>query len=180
MKLKKIIKRVLIGMENLGEKDSGNFSITLSEILDILKDTYEKDSKFKLHDCKIIVSLHFDRNVKKHYYMMSIFRNLFNNSIESFKRYTNNYIKILVYKEDKKLKIRITDNGSGIKKKDLAYICKAGYSTKFDESTGNIYRGMGLSIIKDIVEKEFGGEIFIESTIGIGTEIKIVIPIFML
>lgn len=175
--VKKNYQRVLMGMELLGEKSESNFEVDLSEILDILKNTYEKDSKFKLKGCKIIISLYYDLKIKKHYYMMSMLRNIVNNSLESFNHYTNNYIKFKVFKEENILIIEVSDNGKGIHQKDLEYVFKAGYSTKFNEETGDIYRGMGLAIIKEIVEKEFLGKVYIKSKLGIGTKIILKMPI---
>ena len=51
-----------------------------------------------------------------------------------------------------------------------------GFSTKFDEKTGNIYRGVGLSGVKIVVEEQFGGSLEVESTQGAGTAFIVRIP----
>ena len=51
----------------------------------------------------------------------------------------------------------ITDDGPGISERQLSNIFKMGYSTKFDEKTGNIYRGVGLVGVKNAVEEQFKG-----------------------
>ena len=45
-----------------------------------------------------------------------------------------------------------------------------GYSTKIDYSTGEVNRGLGLSLVKDIIENQFNGSIEIESEVEKGTK----------
>lgn len=100
--------------------------------------------------------------------------NLLSNSI----RYTNSYGKIYIksYVEDEKFIISVKDNGIGIPKKDIENIFERFY--RVDKSrnklTGGI--GVGLTISKAIV-KSHGGEIFVNSELGIGSEFKVIIPL---
>ena len=64
----------------------------------------------------------------------------------------------------------VTDNGRGIDEEDLKYIFEVGFSTKFDEETGDICRGVGLSLVKDIVENKLDGRIEVKSIKNVGTE----------
>ena len=68
------------------------------------------------------------------------------------------------------------DDGPGIEEEDLDTIFLEGYSTKFDEKTGNIMRGLGLSLVRDFVENDYGGRITVRSTPGEFTEFRIAIP----
>ena len=45
-----------------------------------------------------------------------------------------------------------------------------------DEITGNSNRGIGLTLVKDIVENYFGGSIEVKSEAGTGTEFVVIIP----
>jgi len=80
------------------------------------------------------------------------------------------------YKSNGVHQIVVSDNGPGIKEKDLTYIYDPGFSTKFDEQTGTINRGIGLTLVKDIIEKQFGGQIKVSSVRGEGTVFEISIP----
>lgn len=100
--------------------------------------------------------------------------NLLSNSI----RYTNSYGKIYIksYVEDEKFIISVKDNGIGIPKKDIENIFERFY--RVDKSrnklTGGI--GVGLTISKAIV-KSHGGEIFVNSELGSGSEFIVIIPL---
>ena len=71
----------------------------------------------------------------------------------------------------------VADDGPGISEKHLPRIFNMGYSTKFDEKTGNIYRGVGLCGVKNAVEEQFEGSISVDSEEGRGTKFHIEIPI---
>jgi signal transduction histidine kinase len=67
--------------------------------------------------------------------------------------------------------VAITDNGSGISEDNLTHIFEPFFSTK-----GEFGTGLGLSITRDIVEK-LGGEIEVQSTMGVGTTFTVVLPL---
>jgi PAS domain S-box-containing protein len=73
---------------------------------------------------------------------------------------------------DNHILIEITDNGTGIKSEDIDKVLLPFYTTK-PPGSGT---GLGLSISYGII-KELGGEIEIQSSLLIGTTIKIKIPI---
>ncbi len=58
-------------------------------------------------------------------------------------------------------------------------ICRAsfepGFSTKIDYETGKVSRGLGLSLVRDIIESQMGGTIRVQSEEGC-TDFIISIP----
>ncbi len=78
------------------------------------------------------------------------------------------------YSNDK-VELCIKDNGPGISNEIIKHIFKEGYSTK--QNYNNKNQGLGLSIVKEIVE-EYNGNIAVESKIGSGTLFKIIFPLF--
>ena len=58
----------------------------------------------------------------------------------------------------------------------MDYIYNPGFSTKFDETTGNIERGIGLALVRDLTRDTFSGDIAVNSEIGKGTTFRISIP----
>ncbi|KQL45936.1 histidine kinase [Brevibacillus choshinensis] len=62
--------------------------------------------------------------------------------------------------------VRVEDNGCGIPEKRIKHLFEPFYTTK-EKGTG-----MGLSVCKQLVE-EMGGQIFVQSTVGEGTQIDI-------
>ena len=81
-------------------------------------------------------------------------------------------IVTLVHKDNRRVYIKIEDNGCGIKKEDLRQIFEPFFSTK----TNSGGTGLGLSITCNLVQ-EIGGELSVESKEGKGTTFKITLPL---
>lgn len=112
-----------------------------------------------------------------HYALMLVLMNLVNNGIEAIeKKGHKGWILVSVEKQGDQFWFTVTDNGPGIPKKDMDRIFQMGFSTKFDEETGNIYRGVGLSGVQMTVEEKFNGSIEVKSELGVGTEFRVMIP----
>jgi len=67
------------------------------------------------------------------------------------------------------VKIMVSDTGSGIRKDDVEHIFDPYFTTK---QTGT---GLGLAIVHKIIEAH-GGEVRVESEIGRGTSVTVLIP----
>ena len=71
--------------------------------------------------------------------------------------------------------LQVHDNCGGIAPEYLPTIFEPGFSTKINFETGKVSRGLGLSLVKDIVEEELGGVISVKSPNGC-TDFTIRIP----
>ena len=69
----------------------------------------------------------------------------------------------------------VADNGPGIAPKYINSVFEMGLSTKFDPSTGSLYRGMGLPNVR-LVAQELGGHVDVTSQPGLRTEFIVGIP----
>lgn len=102
--------------------------------------------------------------------VVTILGNLLENAFESFtQNQEQKRVECLIQGDDQLLIIQVQDTGSGIDKKEVENIFKYGYSTKGKEG-----RGIGLALVKQIVETQ-QGEITVESEIGKGAVIKVMI-----
>ena len=81
-------------------------------------------------------------------------------------------VSVSTKKGDKKLEIKVTDNGNGIPQKILDKIFQPFFTTK-PSGKGT---GLGLSLSYDIV-KAHGGELKVETRENEGTEFLIQLPI---
>lgn len=70
--------------------------------------------------------------------------------------------------------IEIADNGKGIEEENFINVFKTGFSTKNSNKTS----GLGLSIVKKVVD-EHEGSIEVESELRKGTAFKIYFPVFL-
>ena len=101
-----------------------------------------------------------------------VLANLLDNSI-SFSP-PNSEIKVLVKSEDKKVKLAVEDQGPGFNEKNIEQIFNRFYSNrpeKFGEHTG-----LGLNIVKNIIELHGGSIKASNNTRGIGAKININFP----
>lgn len=99
-----------------------------------------------------------------------IITNLIINTIRhGFKNKNDAKISITCTKEESKVFLLYSDNGAGIKKENLEKIFDTFFSTNKQEGGS----GLGLSIIKSIIVKDFKGSITCSSYEEKGTEFKI-------
>jgi len=96
--------------------------------------------------------------------------NLIRNSIDCIDD-ESGLIRISMSQEEYKVKIRISDNGCGVPKKDWKNIFRPGFSTK---KSG---WGLGLSLCQRIINEVHNGELYIlDSNLDSGTVFEINIP----
>ena len=96
--------------------------------------------------------------------------NIIKNSIDSISG-DDGKITISIAQTSKNIMVEIQDSGSGIDKESLDFIFEPFFTTKGKEGTG-----LGLSVSYGIIKKH-GGDILIESELGIGCTVTLVIPI---
>lgn len=96
--------------------------------------------------------------------------NVLQNSIDSVS-VDGGKITLTLNRTNSNLILKIQDTGEGIKKEDLKLIFDPFFTTKGKEGTG-----LGLSVSYGIV-KNHGGEIIIESVLGVGSAVTLTLPI---
>jgi len=72
--------------------------------------------------------------------------------------------------------LRFEDDGVGIPEENVMRMFVPFFSTKI----GNGGSGLGMSIVKNLVEGSLGGSIAVESTVGVGTRFHIRLPLVVL
>lgn len=103
-----------------------------------------------------------------------ILQNILDNAI----KYTDSYgsISVILLQKNKTCELSITDTGCGIPKQDLPFIMNRFYRVNKARSRSNGGSGLGLSIVKKLIELQ-KGEITIESKEDIGTKVTLIFPI---
>lgn len=95
-----------------------------------------------------------------------VIENLCKNAVDAMEG--KGRIILTLDEDDRMVVIEVTDNGKGIKKKDVKNVFKPGFTTK---SRG---WGLGLSLAKRIVEEYHKGKIYVKSSeVGVGTTFRI-------
>ena len=96
-------------------------------------------------------------------------RQVFNNLIDNALKYTEKgKIEISAEEQGRFIIIKVSDTGIGIPKKDLTRIFERFYRVNKERSRESGSIGLGLSIVKHIVEAH-NGEVWVESELGKGS-----------
>jgi two-component system sensor histidine kinase YcbA len=168
---------LLQGLEEVVEQKLDDPRMDWSTIITLLQElVFQEDAT---RQQKITVDIIPGPNffTHRHYYLLSVFRNLLVNAQEALQGlpYPGKIILEHEISGDYHL-FRVKDSGRGIEPEDQAHIFAPGFSTKIDYTTGQIHRGLGLSLVKELVEKKLQGEISVISTPSIGTTFTLKIP----
>lgn len=105
--------------------------------------------------------------------MKRVINNIIGNSLKYLDK-KKGIINIRIKDDGDFIQIVIEDNGKGIASKDLPFIFDRFYRTDSSRNSSKGGSGIGLSIVKKIIE-DHGGRIWATSKEGIGTEIHFVL-----
>jgi signal transduction histidine kinase len=116
------------------------------------------------------VIVHIDEN-----YMARVIDNLVSNAL----KYTpsGGRVKVRATSDDNNATIEVSDTGLGIPEQDLPHIFDAFYRVRQGEYESIEGSGLGLSIVKTIVEQH-GGKVKVESKPGQGSTFWVILPRF--
>jgi len=148
--------------------------INLQEVLDYVQKFYQEQLKKK----NITVQVNLDQNnlniVGDKDKLIEVFANLISNSIKYSDPDKNIYINS-TQKSGERVEIKIKDEGIGIPQELLPRISERFFRVDSEKTRKVNGTGLGLAIVKHII-KQHRGEFPIQSSEGMGTEIKISLP----
>jgi len=102
-----------------------------------------------------------------------VFSDIMMNSIDAMPQGGKIYVDVSLPNPNDRIKIKITDEGTGIPKDVLPYVFQPFFTTK----PGGKGTGLGLAVAKRIIE-DHGGKIGIKSEEGKGTCVTIDLPLY--
>lgn len=153
------------GYSNISREEKNIVYLVRGCIIDILNDPKyaHVDIDFDSNEDKVLLEI--DELLIKR-----VINNILYNSIIHNNEDVSIKVNIIL---NNKTHIIIKDNGKGISQEDLKYIFERYYR---GTNTGDAHKGsgLGMAISRDIV-KAHSGDIKIESTLGIGTKIEIIL-----
>lgn len=165
------------GIKEITENELNDKGMNFKDIISILSETMKREIKGLNKEIDLEFSIGENFYTQKHYYLMSMLRNLIMNAVDAIdKMQKEANISVSHEIDGDKHYFVVSDNGGGIDEEGLKHIFSPGFSTKINYSTGEVNRGLGLSIVKYIVEQQLNGRISVNSTIGKGTSFYIYIP----
>ncbi len=166
--IKKEYNLILRGISDALDLNLQGDGMYLEEMLRILETaTRNKAQEAERH---LILTAELPAHIytQKHYFLMSILRNLFTNAVEASDQETV-CLKLAITLENQQYQIAVTDNGPGIDPEDLDQIFQPGFSTKINYTTGEVSRGLGLNLVQDLITNQFHGSIRVDSHPGCTT-----------
>lgn len=132
--------------------------------------------KPKLKNTSHIVNLAISGVIVLHSYpgaISQIITNLVNNSLlHGFENKPQGQIDISATEDNDKITVVYQDNGKGIEPERLSKVFEDYYSTKHGEGGS----GLGMGIIKRLVEEDLQGKMTLESEVGQGVCVTVTIP----
>ncbi|AQX13295.1 two-component sensor histidine kinase [Elizabethkingia meningoseptica] len=100
---------------------------------------------------------------------------LVKNICENSAKYGSSLIDIEISAMQNNLKLKISDNGNGISKKEQQHIFEKFYRIQSNNIHNTKGLGLGLFLVKNIVEK-YNGKIELQSEMSRGTTFNIILP----
>lgn len=103
--------------------------------------------------------------------------NLLSNAIKYTPDAGSVHIRMVACDDGRRMKIEVSDSGAGIPKEDLPRMFEKFFRVEANKSLAS-GTGLGLNLVKQIVEAVHGGEISVTSEVGKGSSFAITLPLY--
>ena len=172
------LNRLVDDLRSLSEIESGKVVLrwesvelkaTVDEVVDVLQSEARKKRLTMTNEVALDVYTWADRDR-----VIQILVNLVDNAIKY--SFEGGSISFHVRALEKSITLEVRDTGQGIPSTDLPRITERFYRVDRARSREEGGTGLGLSIVKHLVQL-LGGELRIQSEVGKGTTIEIVLPV---
>ncbi len=142
-----------------------------------IKPFFQKIIQENIFPARLDFKIDLDCNLKKDKYLIDAFmlRHIFGNLLSNAMKFSgrNKYVKIEITElKDQKLKFEVIDHGIGIPKNEVEKVFTPFFRASNATESG---KGLGMAIMKRFVSLH-NGEVFIESEVGVGTKVTVVVP----
>lgn len=168
----------LVTLSNLDLKHESLMleSINITQFFNDFFDEWEYELESKNIHFATMINVDGERMIKAdRLQLMRVINNLMSNAIKYMNK-EKQKIKIEVVEQQQQLMIKITDNGMGIPKSKLDRVFERFYRVDEARSRKIDGSGLGLSIVKNIVNLH-KGTIRMESIDGVGTTVILTLPL---
>lgn len=175
--VKKDNLRIIRGLEEDVAQAYDHQAMALSDLLHILQVSTRQFLGGRWGEIRLECRCGRDLPVEEHYRLLSVLKNLVTNAVEAIQSDKGRgSVRVDITQQGGRLCAAVADDGPGIPPRAMKMLFQVGYSTKFDETTGDINRGVGLPAVQYIVD-ELGGGIRVESEPGQGTTFFVDLPL---
>lgn len=154
--IKKEYYLILRGLSDALQTKDGQLCMNFPEMFSLLHTPLEQFASSLQKTVSLEIKGSSSVRTSRVYELLSVFRNLFMNAVEASKK-PHVSIRITLEEDSREVLLTVADDGPGIAPDALSQIFDAGFSTKINYKTGEVSRGLGLNIVKGIVEDRLGG-----------------------
>lgn len=175
--VKKDNLRIIRGLEEDVAEAYDHQAMTLSDLLSILEVSTRQFLGKKRECIRLECQYRRDLPIREHYRLLSVLKNLVTNAAEAIQADRGRgTVRVTIGTEGDRFRLTVADDGPGIPPRAMKMLFQVGYSTKFNEATGDINRGVGLPAVQYIMD-ELGGAVRVESESGRGTTFFVDLPL---
>lgn len=146
--------------------------VTLKEIIE------EVVKKFGIHKDKFNFTVTADSQLPLLWLDREFVERVFMNLVSNAVKYSpdGGLIKIDIYAQGSNVRVDVIDNGIGLSQESLSHVFEKFFRVKSEATKGIGGTGLGLVIVKGIVEAH-GGSMTVSSTSGQGSIFSVILPL---
>lgn len=153
------------GISEALSEEAPRDGMDLGELLEIMARSGGRTARAQGKQVSFTTVFADDFYTRSHHCLMSILRNLINNAVEAAGE-GEAHIALTEWSEGETCCIQVADDCGGIPQGRLEQIFTPGFSSKINYETGAVNRGLGLAIVRDLVEDSLSGTIRVENRDG--------------
>ena len=164
--VKKDYALVMRGISLALEQHAAQDGMELTELFRMLARSTEHFAKETGKTVVLTRDCAMNLRTPRHFELLSIFRNLLNNAVEAAPEGRTVHLQLRVWEDGTDAVFAVLDDCGGIAPDRLEQIFTPGFSSKINRQTGEINRGLGLCIVKDLAEQTLKGTVSVCSGDG--------------
>jgi signal transduction histidine kinase len=173
------LNRLVTDLRTLALADAGQLEINKGEIdLQTLFQHLSNAHALQAKSKSITLTFERTKELEQIYADEGRILQVLSNLITNALRHTPERGRITISgeRENDKAVIRVTDSGEGIPEKELDYLFDRFYRVDPSRQSNSGESGLGLSIVKALVEAH-GGQVSVQSEVGVGTTFTFSLPV---
>ena len=154
------------------EKQPVSMTILIEEQLQMIK-SYAEEKDITVGGLQSIIhdQVYVDKDM-----LTQVVVNLLSNAVKYTKSGGTITLKSEVDDSDGLVKVEVTDTGVGIPEKDVEHVFDKFYRVSANKKQAK-GTGLGLNLVKQIIEKVHNGRVFVRSEVGVGSTFGFELPL---